>query len=300
MPVPDFQSIMLPLLSFLKDGEEKSIREAIDHIGTFFKLTEEEKIEPLPRGNQPKLDNRVGWSRTYMKKAGLLESPGRGYIKITDKGKKLLKNPPERINISFLMQFPEFAEFRAISRGEENEQSEIEQGEAIQTPDELMDRGYNLIRGSLAQEILNLLRSSSPAFFEKIVLELLSTMDYGEGQVTGRSGDEGIDGFVDQDKLGLDKIFFQAKRFKEGNNITASMIRDFVGALELHGASKGVFIATSNFPRDSEEIIQRSRKSIVLINGVKLVNYMIDYNLGVTTEKTYDVKRIDTDYFAEE
>ncbi len=177
---------------------------------------------------------------------------------------------------------------------------EPEEETETQTPSELIDSGYKLIRADLAQELLSKLRINSPAFFESVVLKLLSHMGYGEGEVRGRSGDGGVDGVIYQDKLGLDKIIFQAKRFDGSNTVTASMIRDFVGTLDLEGVSKGVFITTSKFPKNSNDVIAKTHKSIVLINGHKLAQLMIDYDLGVSTDNTYVIKRLDSDFFPEE
>lgn len=302
MTIPDFQSLMLPFLKYLGDGKEHNKREAIDHICIEFKLTDNEKQEQLQSG-QPIIDNRVGWARTYMLKAGLIESTRRGFFKITPRGKEILKNEPKEMNTRFLRQFPEFKEFLNIKKGEsENDKdfTQIETEAENITPDELMENGFNSIQASLGQELLTKLRSNSPSFFEKVVLDLLSNMGYGEGKVTGKAGDGGVDGLINQDRLGLDKIFFQAKRFGEDTPVSASMLRDFVGTLEVNGVSKGVFMTTSRFPKDAENVIARSHKSIVLVDGPKLVKLMIDFSIGVSTTKTYEIKRIDSDYFIEE
>jgi restriction system protein len=280
------------------------MREVIDQISSEFKLTDQEKQELLPSGQQPIIDNRIGWARTYLLKAGLLESPKRGHVKITQNGLDVLKKNPPKINIKFLEQFPEFMEFRAIKK----EQS-LDKGSALietekeveNTPDELMEKGFNSIQADLAQKLLDLIRKNSPSFFEKVVLTLLENMGYGTGKVTGKSGDGGLDGYIYQDKLGLDKIIFQAKNFAEDTPVTASMIRDFIGTLATNDANKGVFITTtSRFPRDAENLAVRSPKPVKLIDGIRLVNLMIDFNIGVSTEKTYNIKRIDSDFFAEE
>lgn len=252
MTIPDFQSLMLPLLKYLGDGKEHNKRESIDHICIEFKLTDNEKQEQLQSG-QPIIDNRVGWARTYMLKAGLIESTRRGFFKITPRGKEILKNEPKEINTRFLRQFPEFKEFLNIKKGEsENDKdfTQIETEAESITPDELMENGFNSIQASLGQELLIKLRSNSPSFFEKVVLDLLSNMGYGEGKVIGKTGDGGVDGLINQDRLGLDKIFFQAKRFGEDTPVSASMLRDFVGTLEVNGVSKGVFMTTSRFPKE--------------------------------------------------
>lgn len=303
MTIPDYQTIMLPVLKFLKDEQEHSMRELIDYISKEFHLTKQEMEELLPSGTQPIIDNRVGWARTYMKKAGLLQDPRRGYVKIAARGQEILKQNPERIDINFLGKFPEFVEFRTIKREQSSETInpvEVDKETENITPDELMENGFNSIQASLGQEILTKVRKSSPAFFENVVLKLLSNMDYGEGKVTGQSGDGGIDGYIYQDKLGLDKILFQAKRFSEDTPVSASMIRDFIGTLATSDANKGVFITTSRFPRDAENLSSRSQKPIRLIDAPRLVKLMIEFNIGVSTEKSYEIKRIDSDFFPEE
>lgn len=302
MAIPDYQTVMLPLLEYLKDQREHNIREAIDFISSHFKLTEEEKKELLPSGQQPIIDNRVSWAKTYMLKAGLIESPKRGYIKITQRGLEFLSKKPNKIDVKFLEKFPEFLEFKTMRKEQSQNKSniiEIEK-EFKKTPDELMEEGFNLIQANLGQEILDKLRKSPSWFFEQVVLKLLSGMGYGEGKVTGKSGDGGIDGYIYQDKLGLDKILFQAKRFSEENPVSASMLRDFIGALATNDANKGVFITTSKFPKDAENIISRSPKPIRLIDAPKLVKLMIDFNIGVFVEKKYEIKKIDSDFFPEE
>jgi Restriction endonuclease len=273
----------------------------VNDLATNFGLNEEELNEALPSGKQPRFRNRVGWSRTYLKKAGLLEYPRRATMKITQKGLDVLRQSPSTININFLKQFPEFAEFRSISREDAQGGSPAEDvTEERKTPDELIEEGYNLIRSDLAQELLAKLRNNSAAFFEKVVLDILSAMGYGKGEVLGQSGDGGVDGIIYQDKLGLDKIIFQAKRYAENNPVTPTMVRDFIGALDTRRVNKGVFITTSRFSVDAENIVQQSQKSVVLINGVRLVNLMIDYDLGVASNKVFHLKTIDSDYFIEE
>lgn len=308
MTIPDFQSIMLPLLRYLEDGQEHAYRETVDHICSELKLTDKEKQETLQSG-QPIIGNRVSWARIYMSKAGLIESIGKGFFKITQRGREVLNNNPKEINIRFLRQFPEFVEFQTIKGKivkkeheveKSNGSAEIEREVEDITPDELMENGFNSIQASLSQELLTTLRSNSPSFFEKVVLKLLSNMGYGEGRVTGKSGDGGVDGFISQDKLGLDKIFFQAKRFGENIPVSASMLRDFIGTLEVNGVNKGVLMTTSRFQKDAIKVISGTHKSIILVDGPKLVQLMIDFNIGVSTVKTYEIKRIDSDFFIEE
>jgi restriction system protein len=303
MEIPDYQTIMLPLLKYFDDKKEHHIREATEHIADLYNLSKEEREELLPSGKQTIIYNRVGWAITYMKKAGLLQSTKRGYAKITDRGLKILKQNPEKINDKFLGQFPEFIEFQTIKK----EQSKFEEVDKWQkkdveemTPDELLEKGHNLINANLSQDLINKLREEHFSVLERVVLQLLVNMGYGEGEVTGQSGDGGVDGFINEDKLGLDKIYFQAKRFNENSPVTSSMLRDFIGALELKGVKKGVFITTSRFPKDASELITKTSKSVILIDGNRLAKLMVDYDIGVTTEKTYKIKRIDTDFFDEE
>ena len=303
MPIPDFQTVMLPVLKVISDGAEHKVSEMIDAISDEYNLSEEERSMPLPSGQQPIIDNRVTWARTYLKKAGLVEDPRRGYCKITSKGLEILKRDPSRIDIKYLDQFPEFREFRNIKKDISDtligNTKDIFKPDFL-TPDEYMDKGFDFIQENLSQDLLYRIRKNSPSFFENVVLQLLSAMGYGKGEVTGQSGDGGIDGIMTQDKLGLDTVYVQAKRFAEDNPVTAAQLRDFVGTLTLNGVSKGVFITTSKFPKDSEREVKRIHKNIVLIDGIKLAELMIEHNVGVSTEKTYNVKRIDSDFFPEE
>lgn len=300
MAIPDYQTLMLPLLKSISDGQEHKTREILNSLSNEFGLTEEERKELLPSGQQPIINNRVGWARTYMLKAGLLSAPKRGYIKITEKGLEVLEQNPDRIDVKFLEQFPEFIEFRTIKKETSKETTKDEEEIEDITPDELMEEGYNSINASLAQELLEKLRSVDPYFFEEVVGKLLTAMGYGRFKATPGSGDEGVDGIVYQDKLGLDKIFFQAKRYGEENSVTARDVRDFVGTLDLHGVNKGIFITTSRFPRDTNDILKKTPKNIILLDGPKLAKLMIEHDVGVSTQKTYKIKRMDTDFFVEE
>jgi len=299
MNIPKYQDITLPLLNYLSDNEAHKLRDAIDHICFKFNLTEEDRKPRLQSGKQPIIDNRIGWAKTYMKKAGLLIYPQRGSMQITDRGLQVLKEKPVKIDIKYLERFPEFVEFKTIKKNGDKEPDEEDNGDG-KTPDELMEQGYNLIVADLAQDLLDKLRSVDAYFFEEIVGRFLTAMGYGKYEITKRSGDKGVDGIVYQDKLGLDKIFFQAKRYAEGNSVSAHDVRDFIGTLELQGANRGVFITTSKFPRDAEETIKMTSKNIVLINGVDLAKLMIEHSVGVSTEKIYKIKKIDTDFFIEE
>lgn len=291
--------VMLPLLKSLSGGNECRTRDLVKYVSNEFNLTESEKEELLTSG-QPIIDNRVGWARTYLKKAGLLDSPKRGYSKITAKGEEILKQNPPKIDVLFLTQFPDFNEFRKIRK--EGSQDESIQHDEVEdeTPDELIERGYTLINASLTQELLNKVRKTDPYFFEEVVGKLLNSMGYGKYEVTKKSNDGGIDGIVYQDKLGLDRIFFQAKRYDEHQTVEAKDVRDFVGTLDLNGVTKGVFITTSKFPKNTSEILGRTPKNIILIDGTRLAMLMIEHDVGVSTEKIYQIKRIDSDFFPEE
>lgn len=296
MPIPDFQTIMLPLLKFAGDKKEHSIREAIEYIANAFNLSEEEKKEVLPSGQQYIIDNRVGWARTYLKKAGLLESTKRSYFKITDLGLDVLQKNPKEINVKFLAQFPQFSEFRNL-RKEKGEEENLPK-----TPQELLEYGYQRINKDLASELLNLVKKASPRFLEKLVVELLTKMGYGgslrdAGKAIGQRRDGGIDGIIKEDKLGLDVIYIQAKRWE--NVVGSEEVRNFVGGLAGQRASKGVFITTSNFTKDALEYIKTIPHKVVLINGETLAQLMIENNVGVSNVITYDIKKINYDYFEE-
>jgi restriction system protein len=303
MTIPDFQSIMLPLLKFTGDNKEHTIRETIDYIAEFFKITEDERNEVLPSGSQYIIDNRVSWARTYLKKAGLLESPKRSYFKITDLGLEVLKTNPLKINVKFLAQFPLFIEFRSTKKAkDEHEEQEMEDGSS-QTPQELVEYGYQNIKKDLSQELLGYVQHSSPRFFERLVVELLLSMGYGgsrkdAGQAIGQSGDGGIDGIIKEDKLGLDVIYIQAKRWE--NAVGSKEIRNFVGSLVGQKANKGVFITTSGFTRDAMEYVKSITHKVILIDGEMLTQLMIENNIGVSNVISYDIKKIDSDYFIED
>lgn len=303
MTIPDFQKIMLPLLKYASDGEAHSLREAIEGLADDFNLTQEERKELLPSGQQAIFDNRVGWARTHLKKAGLLEDPKRGFFKITERGSQILDKPLQEINLNFLMQFPEFIKFRTARKETENVESEI--GEVIdQTPQEAIEFGYQKIRKDLEIELLNRVKNCSADFFERLVVDLLVRMGYGgsrrdAGRAIGKSGDGGIDGIIKEDKLGLDIVYIQAKRW---NNTVVGRpeIQKFVGALHGQRARKGVFITTSTFSQEAQEYVSIIDSKIVLIDGQELAQLMIDNNLGVSIISIYEIKKVDSDYFTDE
>ena len=302
--IPDFQTLMLPLLQLISDGKEHTIREIIDRLANELKLSEMERKEMLPSGNQAIFDNRVSWAKTHLKKAGLLDSPIRAIFVITDLGKRVLENNPGRIDIKYLKQFPSYAEFINPSKVE-NEEDTVNISMLEQTPEETLEKAYQEIRKTLASELLHQVVELSPIFFERLVVELLVKMGYGgsikdAGKAIGKTGDEGIDGTIKEDKLGLDIIYIQAKKWKPGNIVGRPEIHKFVGALAGQGAKKGIFITTSTFSKEAREYIPKNETKIVLIDGQQLSQLMIDYNLGCSTQQIYELKKIDLDYFEEE
>lgn len=302
MAIPDYQSIMLPLLTLAGDEQEHSLRETIEALADKFDLTEEERRELLPSGRQATFDNRVGWARTYLKKAGLLVSTRRGYYQITERGMQVLKQKPPEITASFLKRFPEFVEFQRPQKGKVTEAIEQDIDET-QTPEEEIETAYQRVRQELATDLLQTVTSCSPTFFERLVIDLLVKMGYGgtrrdAGQAVGRSSDGGIDGIINEDRLGLDIVYIQAKRWD--NTVGRPEIQKFAGALQGQRAKKGVFITTSDFTRQAQEYVSRIDSKIVLIDGNALAQLMIDFNIGVATIGMYELKRVDSDYFAEE
>lgn len=304
MPIPDYQTLMFPLLKVVEDKKEYTLKEAVEILAIEFNLTEEERTELLPSGQAFLFSNRVGWARTYLKKAGLLDSPKRGILSITPRGLNLLKTNPDRIDNKTLKQYPEFLEFQNYKRedGVSVPSIDLAPEMEVQTPEETIDNAYQKIRRSLAQEIIDTVRSLSPSFFERLVVELLVKMGYGgsikdAGKAVGKTNDEGIDGTIKEDKLGLDIIYIQAKRWQAGNIVGRPELHKFVGALAGQGAKKGIFITTSTFSREAKEYTPRNETKIVLIDGDELAQLMIDYNLGVSSQRLYEIKRLDSDYF---
>lgn len=301
MSLHGFQDIMLPLMKILADGKEHSIREVIEKLAVDpFDLSEEEKKELLPSGKQAIFDNRVGWCRTYLKKAGLLESKRMAFFNITDKGLEVLSQNPSRIDVKFLNQYPEFVEFH---KGSETTSEPQIKSDELETPEEILEYNYQKIREDMAFDLLKNVKTCSPAFFEKLIVDLLLAMGYGgsrkdAGEAVGKTGDGGIDGIIKEDKLGLDVIYIQAKRWE--NNVQRPEIQKFIGVLQENKAKKGVFLTTSDFSRGSRESTRKVDSKVVLINGEQLAQLMIDHDIGVSKTNTYEIKKIDSDYFIEE
>lgn len=302
MAVPDYQSLMLPVLQVAGDGNEHTITQTIDILAESFQLTPEDRIDLLPSGRQYKFDNRVHWARTYLKEAGLVQSTGRGKFCITERGLQVLQSNPSQIDSKFLKQFPEFLEFQSRSSRTENAVVDIEQTPTY-TPEEILEASYQSLRSNLAQELLQQIMTCSPRFFENLVVDLLVRMGYGgsrkdAGRAIGQSGDGGVDGIINEDRLGLDVVYIQAKRWE--GTVGRPSVQAFAGSLEGFRARKGVLITTSSFSREAEEYVERIEKKIVLIGGEQLAQFMIDYGIGVAEVVTYTVKRVDLDYFGDE
>ncbi len=298
MVIPDYQSVMFPLLKYAGDGKEHRIRDAVEKLAEEFRLSEEERKELLPSGQQAVFKNRVGWASTYLKKAGLLNSGKKGYFSITQKGMAVLREDIISIDVNFLTRYEEFNEFR---RGKQAEPVELEKGNKNEEldPGENLELSYQQLHNELVSEILSTTKKCSPIFFESLVVDVLTKMGYGgsrtdAGKAVGKSHDGGIDGIIKEDRLGLDVIYIQAKRWE--GTVTRPEIQKFAGALIGKKAKKGVFITTSNFSKEAIEYADITG-NIVLIDGEMLARLMIEYDVGVSKVKSYDVKKMDTDYF---
>lgn len=296
MAIPNYQEFMLPTLEVIADGQEHKNSDVVQAVAKKLNLTEEDMQEMLPSGNQQTYYNRAGWARTYLKKAGLLEYPSRGFMQITETGKSVMVNKPLKIDNRFLSQFEQFNQFKNNRNNEISETKEDEIFTDIHTPDEIFEVAEKEYINSLKQDLLDALKKVDSVRFERIVLDLMEKMNYGIGEMTKRSHDGGIDGIINEDELGLQKIYLQAKRYSE-NKVNEKEIQNFVGALDCSDTNKGVFITTSYFCEKAQKKAAAAKNKIIrLINGEELVTLMIRYNLGVQTKKTYTIKRVDEDY----
>jgi restriction system protein len=290
---------MLPLLQLMSDGNEHSTHEIVNILAKKFNLTDVELGELLPSGKQPLFYNRVGWARTYLSKSMLIKMTQRAYYQITNRGKDILAKNPIQINIKYLKQFPEFLEFRERKEKTITQKSNVEETET-RTPEEILDEAFQEIRDDLMEEILTNVKNCSPSFFEHLVVELLVKMGYGgsrkeAARAVGQTGDQGIDGIIDEDRLGLDAVYIQAKRWE--GVVGRPEIQKFVGALMGKRARKGIFITTSNFSSEAISFVATIDYKIVLIDGKRLAEFMLDYDIGVSEVAIYKLKRIDSDYF---
>jgi restriction system protein len=302
MAIPSYQTLMLPLLKLANSKTDLSRTETIEALAPEFGLSDQDRKELLPSGLEPRFDNRVGWATTYLKKAGLLEGAGRARSRITKRGVELLKEGPPQITAKFLERYPEYLAFKGITHPPEGGDEGSGEAKSTQTPEEALETSYQTLRLQLAQEILQAVSKCPPKFFETLVVDLLLAMGYGgtrkdAGQAVGQSGDDGVDGIINEDKLGLDIVYIQAKRWT--GNVGRPHVQTFVGSLEGQKARKGVFITTSKFSSEAREYVKRTEKRIVLIDGEQLAQLMIEHGVGVTDVASYVVKKIDSDYFNE-
>lgn len=301
MAIPNYKAFMRPLLELAAGGRDWTTGELKEAVADLVGLTAEERTEVLPSGKHLTYSNRIGWAKTYLTKAGLLEAPRKGWVRITQRGKDALASG-KPIDNSYLLQFPEFQDFKGHTPEVPVGQEVAEPDDA--TPDERFDKLYRTIRAGLAQELLELARDSTPAFFERLVVRLLVAMGYGgsvrdAGEAIGKSGDDGIDGIIKQDRLGLDNVYIQAKRWKKEQPVGASEVRNLSGALAMRKATKGVLITTSYFT-DAARNTARQIGNIVLVDGEQLAELMIDYDIGVVKSETYELKKVDQEYFEDD
>ena len=296
MAIPKYDEITLPMLQYFSDDKPHLINDLIDHISAHFKLSEEEKNQLKPSGGQTLFRNRIGWSKFYLKKAGLISVSPDKMHQITQDGLDLLKKNPEKIDRKLLQQIPKYAEF-INSMKDENSEETLLITDQNTSPEDLIISGYTEYRKNLESEILEKIKNKHPDFFEYLVIDLIENMGYGRGTVTGKSGDGGIDGMVDEDKLGLSQIYLQAKRWQ--GTVPGREIRDFAGVLDSKKSKKGIFITTSDFSQDAKEFVKTTSSKIILINGKRLSQLMFDHNVGFSKGDTYQLKTIDEDYFAQ-
>ena len=299
MAIPSYEKFLLPVLKLLSDDKVRTKQEIVRTMGKQFQLSEDELAETLPSQTQLTYVNRIGWAITYLKKAELIVSPSRANFKITDEGKKLVENNVSDLTAKDLKQYEPFLKFIKTSH-KQNDTDHTIQEET--TPLENMINNFELLKKEVCDEILQKILEQSSDFFEQLVVDLVVAMGYGgsiedAGKATKRTGDEGIDGIIKQDRLGLDNIYLQAKRWQRDNVVSRPEIQKFVGALAGQGARKGIFITTSRFSKDALEYKPRNDTSVILIDGQKLVELMYEYNIGVTTEMKFEIKRLDSDYF---
>lgn len=304
--IPDYQSLMRPVLASARNGPRK-ISDVVEEMIQVFQLTDEERGELLPSGTQTKIANRTHWARSYLKQAGLVRNIKRGWFELTDRGREVLADEDIQLNAKFLEQFDEFLEFKARgdASGQENHESgSVTENDAVNTPDESLQSAHKKLQDALAASLLDNVRNASPIFFENLIVDLLISMGYGgtsaeAGRALGQSGDDGVDGVIDQDALGVDQIYLQAKRYGPNNSVGASHIRDFFGALSIKKANKGIFFTTSHFTESAKRTARDLGLRIVLIDGPELARLMIKHNVGCRDKDVLRIKQIDESYFEE-
>lgn len=309
MAIPDYQTLMLPVLRTASTHEMK-ISDVVDLLALEFNLNDDERSELLPSGKQTTFSNRTHWAKTYLKQAGLVVPTKRGFFNISHAGKSVLSANPEKIDISYLMKFPEFVAFRSRTGGlsegaiapDEGKSAALIEVTTSKTPEEIMRQRHAELNATLGEEMMDQITESTPSFFERLIVQLLMAMGFGgsnaeAGKAIGKSGDDGVDGVVDQDALGLDRVYVQAKRYKLDNSVGPAAIREFSGSLELHKASKGIFVTTSSFTSSAKDTAERLGKRIVLVDGKMLTQLMIKYNVGCRVEEQLEIKRLEEDFF---
>lgn len=304
MSIPDFQTLMLPVLRLSADGEVR-IADIISQLADQLKLTQEEREVRLPSGNQGLFTNRVHWAKFHLSKAGLIQNTRRAHLKITELGQTVLASPPKRIDLRFLHRYPQFKQFRDRSAQDTVPDDQVVEpvlASQTRTPDEIMRVAHKQIEELLAQDLLDRIRAAPPEFFERLLVKLLLGMGFGgsaadAGRAIGRSGDGGVDGVIDQDVLGLDRVYVQAKRYADGKNIGPDAIREFFGSLDHHKAAKGVFVTTSTFTPSARRTAEGLSKRIVLIDAGQLTALMIRHNVGCRDEDILHIKKVDEDFF---
>ena len=305
MAIPKYDEMYNAVLESLLDGQPHDKHDVKVYVKNAFNLTDEEMSEKIPSGKMTVVGNRIGWCKTYLKKAGLVDNPKRNCYSITEEGRKALQEKPEGINNEFLMKYPGFVEFIKGCKPKPIAQDdhEIISSATIDTPQETISKAMEQIDNQLADELMEAIMQQDPAFFEQLVVDLLQKMGYGSridnsGEVTQYTGDGGIDGVIREDALGFDKIYIQAKRWNDNHAVGGPDIQQFAGALIGNGANKGLFITTSHFSKAAIDYVSKHMTArIVLVDGKELTRLMIKYNLGVSVEKTYEIKRLDSDYF---
>lgn len=298
--IPDYQTLMRPVLELAARGETK-VSDAVEELSVAFDLTESERSELLPSGKQTKIANRVHWARTYLKQAGLLRSPKRGYFEITASGREVLANSREQINSKFLQRFDEFQEFQKRSSPASEPSLEAHPVENDTTPDEVLRSAHTKITAALADDLLDRLRESAPKFFEDVIVRLLLAMGYGygsgSGEVIGMAGDDGVDGVINLDRLGVDQVYIQAKRYGPQNSIGSGAIRDFYGALGMKDVTKGIFVTTSSFSPSAKQTAEKLGARIVLVDGMQLAHLMIAHEIGCRVTETFKIATLEESFF---
>ena len=307
MPIPDFQSLMLPALKALSGGAEKPVSEIRNHIAETQGLTLEEMQELLPSGRQPVFVNRVSWALIHLSRAGLSERVRRSVWRLTTEGEKLLANEPRRIDMNYLRNYPAYVAWQPGKNTPplSEDAARMPPDDSANTPEEELERVVQQLCDELEADVLDRVRKAPPAFLEQVVVDLLIAMGYGKGdaamgRVTGRSGDGGIDGKIREDALGLDEVYVQAKKYADGNTVGEGEVRNFAGAIDAAGTTKGVFVTTSGFTSAAKDYVARSPKRIVLIDGEELARLMVVHSIGVRTRIRHEIKRIDEGYFDQE